>query len=55
MKILGDGEIKRSLVIHLPCSGGAEKKIKLAGGTIDLEIKKEKVKNNVVKEMKKEK
>ncbi len=34
VKILGDGELKVPLKVALPCSGGAEKKIKKAGGEI---------------------
>jgi len=35
VKILGDGELKKPLVIKLPCSHGAEEKIKKAGGKIE--------------------
>jgi len=34
VKILGDGELKVPLKVALPCSGGAVKKIKKAGGEI---------------------
>jgi len=34
VKILGDGELKVPLKVALPCSGGALKKIKKAGGEI---------------------
>lgn len=34
VKILGGGELKIPLVIELPCSAGAEKKIKKAGGKV---------------------
>lgn len=35
VKILGEGEIKVPLVVKLPCSGGAKKKIEKAGGTVN--------------------
>lgn len=35
VKILGEGEIKIPLIIKLPCSHGAEEKIKKAGGKIE--------------------
>lgn len=35
IKILGDGELKIPLVVKLPCSHGAEEKIKKAGGKIE--------------------
>lgn len=38
IKILGDGELRASLKVKLPCSKGAAKKIEKAGGKI---IKKE--------------
>jgi len=34
VKILGGGELKVPLVVQLPCSKGAEKKIKKAGGKV---------------------
>lgn len=34
VKILGDGELKIPLEVALPCSSGAEKKIKAAKGTL---------------------
>lgn len=34
VKILGEGELKISLKVKLPCSKGAEKKIKKAGGEV---------------------
>jgi large subunit ribosomal protein L15 len=36
VKILGDGELKIALVVKLPCSAGAIKKIEKAGGTVSL-------------------
>lgn len=35
VKILGDGELKVALIVKLPCSKGAAKKIEKAGGKID--------------------
>lgn len=35
VKILGDGELKKPLVVKLPCSGGARKKIEKAGGKVE--------------------
>lgn len=34
VKILGDGELKVPLIVRLPCSGGAKKKIEGAGGKV---------------------
>ncbi len=34
VKVLGRGKLTKKLVVDLPCSAGAEKKIKKAGGTI---------------------
>ena len=34
IKILGDGNISKSLIIQLPCSKGAVKKIEKAGGSV---------------------
>lgn len=42
VKILGDGELSIPLTVSLPCSKGAEQKIKKAGGEI---VKVEKSKN----------
>lgn len=36
VKILGDGELKKPLVVKLPCSKGAIKKIEKAGGKVEL-------------------
>lgn len=36
VKILGGGELEKPLTIELPCSQGAAKKIKKAGGKINL-------------------
>lgn len=36
VKILGEGELKVALTVELPCSGGAAKKIKKAGGKVIL-------------------
>lgn len=38
VKILGEGELNIPLEVHLPCSKGAEEKIKKAGGKV---VKKE--------------
>lgn len=35
VKILGDGELKVPLIVKLPCSKGAIKKIEKAGGKVD--------------------
>lgn len=35
IKILGDGELKKALIVRLPCSHGAEKKIIAAGGKVE--------------------
>lgn len=35
VKILGDGEIKVPLILNLPCSKGAAKKITSAGGKVE--------------------
>ena len=34
VKILGDGELNKSLTVKFPCSHGAEEKIKKAGGKV---------------------
>ncbi|MDP3998801.1 MAG: 50S ribosomal protein L15 [bacterium] len=34
VKILGEGELHKALVVQLPCSGGAVKKIEAAGGKV---------------------
>lgn len=39
VKILGDGELKIKLKVKLPCSKGAAKKIKQAGGEVAVEKK----------------
>lgn len=36
VKILGDGELKKPLVVKLPCSKGAIEKIEKAGGKVEL-------------------
>ena len=57
-KILGDGELKVSLTVKLPCSKGAIKKIEEAGGKVEskLKTKNEKVKTHIKnKKIKKEK
>jgi len=36
IKILGEGEIKIPLIVKLPCSHGAEEKIKKAGGKVEI-------------------
>lgn len=36
IKILGDGELTIPLVVKLPCSKGARKKIEKAGGTVQI-------------------
>lgn len=35
VKILGDGELKKELIVKLPCSKGAKKKIEKAGGKVE--------------------
>ena len=35
IKILGDGELSKTLTVQLPCSHGAVKKIEKAGGSIE--------------------
>lgn len=46
VKILGGGELKKSLTVLLPCSKGAAKKIKSAGGEVKQSSKqKPKTKN----------
>lgn len=42
VKILGDGEIKQSLVIKLPISKSAAKKIEKAGGRVERDAPKDK-------------
>lgn len=49
VKILGDGEIKQALIIRVPISISAAKKIEKAGGHIENEVtkSKSKTKNNL--------
>ena len=56
-KILGDGELKVSLIVKLPCSKGAMKKIEEAGGKVTrtLEHKNIKTKKIQKKEVEKKK
>jgi len=35
VKILGDGELNKSLIVKLPCSHSAEEKIQKAGGRVE--------------------
>lgn len=44
IKILGDGELKVALIVKLPCSKGARKKILAQGGKIETETIKENTK-----------
>jgi len=39
VKILGDGELKKPLMVKLPCSKGAIKKIEKAGGKVEVKSK----------------
>jgi large subunit ribosomal protein L15 len=39
VKILGDGELKNALIIRLPISKKAAKKIEKAGGKVELDSK----------------
>lgn len=39
VKILGDGDLKKPLIVKLPCSKGAIEKIKKAGGKVVFKIK----------------
>lgn len=43
VKILGDGELTVALSVMLPCSAGAQEKIKKAGGSVGQEEKKKTV------------
>lgn len=40
VKILGDGELKIPLIVKLPCSSGAKKKIEAAGGKVERQERK---------------
>lgn len=58
VKILGDGELEKKLIVCLPVSQGARKKIEKAGGKIELmqkvvRVKKEEKKEKVKKVEKK--
>lgn len=55
VKILGDGEIKIPLVVELPCSNGAMKKIEKAGGKVVIGKEEERVKIKVKAKIKKTK
>jgi len=43
VKILGDGELDKALMVKLVCSGGARKKIEKAGGKVEVEKRKSSV------------
>lgn len=45
VKILGEGELTKSLTVRLPCSKSAAKKIVKAGGTVDSSKQKKAIKN----------
>lgn len=49
VKILGDGELKIPLIVKLPCSSGAKKKIEKAGGKVQSisNIKNQKSKTHI--------
>lgn len=53
VKILGDGELKKKLIVKLPVSKGAKKKIEKAGGkVVEVKVEKKVKKKETVKKTK---
>lgn len=49
VKILGDGELKIPLIVKLPCSNGAKKKIETVGGKVERQERKKESSNKTEK------
>jgi len=52
VKILGEGKLEKKLIVRLPVSKGARKKIEKLGGKVEAVLKKEVIKKEVLKKSK---